>query len=239
MAKRAVKNPKPSNKRLVIHVDLVDAAPPIWRRIEIAPELRLDQVHSIIQAAFEWEDAHLHEFALDAPESFGTEGFLQRFQSLWRDDQEAHLPPPMQPPAKPGRRFAMRMEDDWDNDKSAEFETDVTIGELLVEPGAELQYLYDFGDSWEHMLRLDKIIVAKPGAPLARCVGGMRACPPDDSGGIGTYQWVLAASEDPMSPDYEESIERLEWMADSRGLEDWDANFFDLRLVNEEIQDAL
>jgi len=36
--------------------------PPLWRRLELASDLFLDQVHEIIQVAFGWTDSHLHQF---------------------------------------------------------------------------------------------------------------------------------------------------------------------------------
>ena len=37
--------------------------PPIGRRLELASDLRLDELHRVLQAAFEWEDGHLHQFS--------------------------------------------------------------------------------------------------------------------------------------------------------------------------------
>lgn len=46
-----------------LRVDLDDAKPPIWRRLELASGLTLDRVHLILQTAMGWTDSHLHEFA--------------------------------------------------------------------------------------------------------------------------------------------------------------------------------
>ena len=46
-----------------IRVDLDEAKPPIWRRLELASDVTLDQLHDIVQAAMGWTDSHLHEFA--------------------------------------------------------------------------------------------------------------------------------------------------------------------------------
>ncbi|MGO8853730.1 IS1096 element passenger TnpR family protein [Mycobacterium sp.] len=47
---------------LRVRVDLAGTKPPVWRRLELASELFLDEVHEIIQAAFGWTDSHLHRF---------------------------------------------------------------------------------------------------------------------------------------------------------------------------------
>jgi hypothetical protein len=50
---------------VTVRVDLVGAKPPVWRRLELPSTLRLDQLHSVLQAVFEWTDSHLHRFTLD------------------------------------------------------------------------------------------------------------------------------------------------------------------------------
>lgn len=36
--------------------------PDIWRKFEIRSSTALNQVHQVLQTAFDWEDAHLHRF---------------------------------------------------------------------------------------------------------------------------------------------------------------------------------
>jgi hypothetical protein len=43
--------------------------PPVWRRVQLRADTRLDQLHEIIQAALGWENYHMHVF------SFGEEEF--------------------------------------------------------------------------------------------------------------------------------------------------------------------
>jgi hypothetical protein len=45
-----------------LKIGLRRAKPPIWRRLELPGNIRLDELHSIIQAAFGWDDGHLHAF---------------------------------------------------------------------------------------------------------------------------------------------------------------------------------
>ena len=45
-----------------VRVDLNGTKPPLWRRLELASDLFLDQVHEVMQAAFGWTDSHLHQF---------------------------------------------------------------------------------------------------------------------------------------------------------------------------------
>ena len=43
--------------------------PPVWRRVQLRADTRLDQLHEILQAALGWENYHMHVF------SFGEEEF--------------------------------------------------------------------------------------------------------------------------------------------------------------------
>jgi len=46
-----------------VRVEISGTKPPVWRRLELDSDLLLDEVHTILQAAFGWEDYHLHGFA--------------------------------------------------------------------------------------------------------------------------------------------------------------------------------
>ncbi len=50
---------------VTVRVDLVGAKPPVWRRLVLPSTLRLDQLHGVLQAVFDWTDSHLHRFSLD------------------------------------------------------------------------------------------------------------------------------------------------------------------------------
>ncbi len=64
-----------------VRIDLKGTRPPLWRRLELASDLFLDQVHEIIQVAFGWTDSHLHQFG-SGPGHYGpeTEHYLCPFQ---------------------------------------------------------------------------------------------------------------------------------------------------------------
>ena len=71
-------------------------------------------------------------------------------------------------------------------------------------------YEYDFGDSWEHRIIVEKILDPDPAAAgLAQCLAGERACPPDDCGGAFGYANLLEIIMDPKHEEYEEMMEWL------------------------------
>ena len=85
-------------------------------------------------------------------------------------------------------------------------ETGYTVAELLSRPDAQLMWRYDMGDCWDH----DVVVVsvaAGGGRGDARAGGGR--CPPEDSGGVGRYSWLLEAHSDKSHPAHSEAVERF------------------------------
>jgi pRiA4b ORF-3-like protein len=81
-------------------------------------------------------------------------------------------------------------------------------------------YEYDFGDSWEHELRVEARTVAEADRVYPACIAGEGACPPEDSGGAYAFAEL---KEVVAGPPGEERDEMLEWMD-----EDYDPARFDL-----------
>ncbi|MFZ5870273.1 MAG: plasmid pRiA4b ORF-3 family protein [Actinomycetota bacterium] len=113
-------------------------------------------------------------------------------------------------------------------------ERDVRLDQVLQEVGDRLHYEYDFGDSWTHVLRLEAIEPRTDDAPPAVCTGGRRRCPPEDVGGIWTYNDLVAALEG-RDPEDEVDLETyLEWLPD-----DFDPAAFSVEEVNAALQVAV
>ncbi|MBP7653881.1 plasmid pRiA4b ORF-3 family protein [Candidatus Dependentiae bacterium] len=70
-------------------------------------------------------------------------------------------------------------------------------------------YEYDFGDFWEHIIELEKILPAIPKQKYPVCIGGENACPPEDVGGIGGYEEFVKIIYDFQHP---ERPEYLQWV---------------------------
>jgi hypothetical protein len=52
----------PSPKTFEINIRLADIEPEIWRRVAVEGNVRLHELHRIIQLVFSWSDYHLYEF---------------------------------------------------------------------------------------------------------------------------------------------------------------------------------
>ena len=70
-------------------------------------------------------------------------------------------------------------------------------------------YFYDFGDSWEHKIVLEKILFQVPKIKYPICIGGERACPPEDCGGSWGYENLLEIIKDKKHEDYRSTMEWL------------------------------
>ncbi len=77
-----------------------------------------------------------------------------------------------------------------------EDEARVTVGEV-ARLGTSFTYVYDMGDDWEHAIEIEGLGPLEPGRAYPACVGGRRACPPEDSGGPWGFADMLEAVADP------------------------------------------
>lgn len=77
---------------------------------------------------------------------------------------------------------------------------------VLSGVGAEFEYIYDFGDYWQHDLILESILPPYPNTLYPRCVDGERSGPPEDAGGTGGYVDYLQAMADPSHEQHEDMM---------------------------------
>jgi len=81
---------------------------------------------------------------------------------------------------------------------------EVSTAEFFDEVGEHGVYEYDFGDGWEHDVLLEGILLREKGRRYPCCVGGARACPPEDCGGVPGYYHLLEVIRDPSDEEYED-----------------------------------
>ncbi|WFU20593.1 plasmid pRiA4b ORF-3 family protein [Bradyrhizobium sp. CB3481] len=77
--------------------------------------------------------------------------------------------------------------------------------DIVRETGAKtVHYLYDFGDSWDHVIKIEKWFdnATTEGLPLLLDAAGR--CPPEDIGGAPGYAEYLDAIGDPAHPEHEQ-----------------------------------
>jgi hypothetical protein len=116
---------------------------------------------------------------------------------------------------------------DDDFELEMEDETKYKLSQLLKKEKESIKYEYDFGDSWEHKILLEKILPFDTKTVLPVCIKGKRACPPEDCGGIWGYEELLETISNPNHPDHDDM---LEWLGG-----EFDPEEFDLEDINEDL----
>jgi len=102
-------------------------------------------------------------------------------------------------------------------------EKDYRINKLLKE-GDSFEYIYDYGDCWNHKITVEKIMPPEDGVYYPICSYGERACPPEDCGGPWGYNEFLEILKDPEHEDHEHFSE---WVGGN-----FDSEKFDLEKAN-------
>ena len=164
----------PSRYRL--RVDLKGAKPPVWRRLEVRSDIYLDTFHQVLQASFGWYDSHLHRFSLGG-DPFARDS--QLFLCPW-DLEEAD-------PADEGALGA----------------AEIRLDEVLQERGDRLDYIYDYGDSWELVIILEAVLADSDGAAPVLAVDGRRAAPPEDCGGMPGFEDLINGDSEREGPPFD------------------------------------
>lgn len=116
-------------------------------------------------------------------------------------------------------------------------EDDVRLDQVVAEAGDRLWYDYDFGDGWEHVVKVEAVLPEPP--DQIELVTGRRACPPEDVGGPwgyeGVAQWVASGYDDDLLPEqFDDAGHARDWLPPG-----WDPATFDLESARTAIRYVL
>lgn len=157
-------------------IEMPDILPSIWRQIQVPPDYNFWDLHVAIQDAMGWLDSHLHHFEIKAK---GKHKWVKigipDFDLIEEEPEEEVFP-------------------GW------EIPMDTYFNDL----GLEARYLYDYGDSWWHTVKLEGYMARRQGGKYPVCIDGERACPPEDCGGISGYAHLIEILANPKHEEYEE-----------------------------------
>lgn len=95
----------------------------------------------------------------------------------------------------------------------------------LLYAGQRFMYQYDFGDSWDHEIEVEKIEPVPEPMGAAHIVDGARVCPPEDVGGSWGYSDILNALKS--KPRNQQARDFLKWVGGR-----FDPELFDMRAAN-------
>ncbi|MCS5719453.1 plasmid pRiA4b ORF-3 family protein [Herbiconiux sp. CPCC 205763] len=144
-------NPHPAGTALQVKVAVVGTEPAEWRRLLLAAESDLGELHLAAQLSLDWPNEEPHEFTVAGePDTV--------FTSFGRVTSDASA----------GAGVGVVADtDDAEDDRIDE--NDVQLGELLIDVGDEIEYRYGV-EPRRLVIRLERI--GEPdGGPLPRCVG--------------------------------------------------------------------
>lgn len=125
-------------------------------------------------------------------------------------------------------------------------EADVRLDQVLASPGDRITYDYDYGDGWEHTVRLEKVLPLGEGG----CVGGRRACPPENCGGVPGYESLVESmghgeGGDLVDEDALDDLDDLDGLGDLDDLDgpmlmpDWDPEEFEVEEADRDVKAVL
>lgn len=99
---------------------------------------------------------------------------------------------------------------------------------VLVSKGVNrFDYVYDFGDDWEHTIAIESVVDADPALKYPRFVAGARRAPPEDVGGPPGFFDFLEAM---VNPKHSEHRHLVEWYGKPYDPDDLDLLNLRLRL---------
>ncbi len=98
----------------------------------------------------------------------------------------------------------------------------ISLNKLLKKKGDQIIYEYDFGDGWEHIIKLEEII------KIPKCIEGERACPPEDCGSYTGYNELIKVINEPTHEEYDEY---MTWLGGS-----YDPEYFDKKEINKQLR---
>ncbi|MCJ7702903.1 MAG: plasmid pRiA4b ORF-3 family protein [Anaerolineales bacterium] len=124
-----------------------------------------------------------------------------------------------------GSYYSIPSPDDWEPMID---ERRYSLNQIAPFEKYKFTYEYDFGDSWEHEIVVEKILPFDPNVKYPICIKGKRACPPEDIGGVWGYDEFLEIMKDPAHDEYDSYIE---WLGDG-----FDPEEFDIEEINQVLQ---
>lgn len=162
----------------------------VWRRLVVPLHKTFNQLHRILQVAFEWQDYHLHDFTIydlsnaaeDCADGRRTKGVQKPIINLVCDQEAFSYP----------------------GEVAMKHEKGVKLSEYLPVYG-QLVYLYDFGDGWHHDIEVESIIDDYD-SNYPVCLEAEGNAPPEDVGGAPGYEEFLNVLANPSHPEYEHMV---------------------------------
>jgi hypothetical protein len=167
-----VAGPREETVTFHLRVSLDDVEPPVWRRLDVASDLTLDDVHDALQRAMGWTNSHLHAFRrFDAVKGEFDTPFLTGFEIAEGEDGIGEDTVRLdQVLFAPGDRleYAYDFGDGWDHTVllDAELPRDPGAPPVVCTDGARACPPEDCGGPWGYQQVLDLARDQREGRPV-------------------------------------------------------------------------
>lgn len=122
----------------------------------------------------------------------------------------------------------------WDgdfDDMDAGDSKKVSLGSLVKDRIKKFRYEYDFGDSWIHEVKIEKVELLDEKLLYPRCIDGGLCGPPEDCGGIPGFYDFKEIMANRKHPEYQEM---KDWYGKA-----YDAEKFSVETANKNIRQHL
>lgn len=182
---------QPPQGALVLRVELILRAYPVWRRLRISDRSTFWDLHVAIQDAMGWSHRHRHLFTVGSP----LLGKCLRFGIPEQDIYYGH------------------------EDVLPSWQHQVCLFAKPAEP--PILYTYHLGEQWQHEIMLEAVESESERRPLPACLAGAGTCPLEGLGGAEAFErmlqeaaadWPSLANTDSFKPeDVEFSDPGLRW----------------------------
>jgi len=205
MVKISINDVKTKNRIYQFRIDINGAKPPIWRRVQVEKNISFGEFHYILQSIFNWENYHLHQFSID------------KNTLLVDTTHEGYEPMDMFP------IYGMTPIKEIN-------EHTVKLNKYFKKVDDKLTYEYDFGDGWEHIIKLEKILDKDQNQNYPYLVTGKRVAPFEDCGGMWGWEEICDVMEGKGNDRKEEILEYYQ------KFDPKDSTIKDVKVINEFFQ---
>jgi hypothetical protein len=125
-----------------------------------------------------------------------------------------------------GRRYGIPMDDAFGGERTHDAGA-ARLTELRDAGASEFLYIYDMGDSWEHLVEVVDLFDAPEISQLPRFLDGKWRAPPEDIGGAPGFEMFLEAMAD---QDHDEHDDLMDWHGGPFDPEDTDTQSIESRM---------
>jgi len=102
----------------------------------------------------------------------------------------------------------------------------VKLKDFGFQPREKFEYTYDFGDNWEHVIHVEKVLAFDPLQAYPVCIGGARSGPPEDSGGPWQFMMLEKKKHSRQSSGKQKVEDKVDFEAINFLLRDLQSGWF-------------